>query len=67
MRTPLNPDRQDAYYDWLAQQEKEENEARRRLVNPDDEDDTEETRESILRSMYPNAEPGEEIELDDND
>lgn len=66
MHTPLNPDRQDAYYDWLDQQEKDDNEARRKFLNPGG-PQTEETAASLLDFMRPDAEPGEEIEWDDND
>ncbi|RSK24596.1 MULTISPECIES: hypothetical protein [Hymenobacter] len=64
MQQPTSPERQEAYYKWLAQQEKEENEERFRQINEGD-DLGEETIESILGDLYPNREPDEEIEIDD--
>ena len=67
MKAPLNPARQDAFYDWVDQQEKQEELERRQLVNAGNDTDSEETAESILGYMRPDLEPGEEIEYDDHD
>ncbi|UOQ50696.1 hypothetical protein [Hymenobacter cellulosivorans] len=63
----MNPDRQEAYYNYLDKQQKHEDQERHRAVNDGDDLSDEETPDSILKDMYPNQNQDEEIEFDNYD